>query len=260
MNKTVLITGASSGIGKEFAYEYAAQGYNIILTARRTEKLQEMYDHLTQHYEHIKIYIYSQDLSKDNAAFNIFNFVQSQQIDVDILINNAGFGDLGYFHETNPEVNKNMIMVNILALTELTRYFLPTMIEKNEGAILNVASTAAFLSGPFMSIYFATKAYVLSFTEALANEVQEYNISITALCPGATKTEFQDNANISSISGFKTNTLPTAKDVALFGIESIEKKKTIAIHGHKNQLLTFLPRLFPRKFLTKMVRKTFIGR
>ena len=180
---TSLITGASGGIGAELARLFAAAGFDLVLVARRKEKLDELKNELESAHK-IKVSVFECDLSKDGAAQKVFAFTQEQNISVDVLVNNAGFGDWGLFAECNLEKQNQMIHLNILSLTELTRLFVPQMTERKSGRILNVASIASFMPGPKMSVYYASKAFVRSFTEALSVELKKTGVTVTALCPG----------------------------------------------------------------------------
>jgi short-subunit dehydrogenase len=177
-----------------------------------------------------------------------------QKIRVDYLINNAGFGDFGLFADSNWEKQSEMINLNVLALTHLTRLFLPQMIKNKFGKVLNIASTAAFQPGPTMSVYFATKAFVLSFSEAIANELKGTGVTVTVLCPGATESGFQAAADLKNSNLFKGNQIASSKQVAEFGYNMMMKGKIVVIHGFMNKLLTFSVRLAPRNIITSIAR------
>jgi len=253
MNKTVLITGASSGIGLEFAQIFASKGDNLVLIARRKDLLDDFEKRMKKKYG-IIIHIISKDLSKQNAVHEIYNELSKKNIHVDYLINNAGFGDFGLLAHSDVEKQIQMINVNILALTLLTRLLLPAMIKAKYGRILNVASTAAFQPGPTMSVYFASKAYVLSFSEAIAHEVKDSGITVTALCPGATKTEFKEVADLGKSRLFKGNNIASARDVAIFGYKRMMKGHTVVIHGFVNNILAQSIRFAPRKLVVAVAR------
>ena len=191
----VLITGATTGIGYELAKLYANDGNNLILVARDEEKLEKVKEELMLLYN-INVYSISLDLSEDNSCEKLLNYVNKKNISVDILINNAGLGSFGYLSEIEIEKELNLIDVNVRALTELTKVFLPIMISHGDGAIMNVASTAAFCAGPKMATYYASKSYVLSFTEAIYEELKGTGIKVSCLCPGPVSTGFQDKAGI----------------------------------------------------------------
>ncbi|MGP6149321.1 SDR family NAD(P)-dependent oxidoreductase [Priestia flexa] len=247
-----LITGASGGIGRQLAYHFAEDGYSLVLVARSKENLEELKKELENNYS-ISVLISIKDLSKQEEALKLYDEIKQQRITVQFLVNNAGFGLYGTFIETSWAEEADMIDLNIKTLTYLTKLFLPEMVERNEGRILNIASVASFLPGPLMAVYYATKAYVLSFTEALENELKDTNITISALCPGPTKTGFSDRANLSSSKLFESGALHV-EDVAKVGYEQFMRGKTIITPGAKFKVATMLPRFFPRKLITKVVR------
>lgn len=247
-----MITGASGGIGRQLAYHFAEDGYSLVLVARSKEKLEELKKELENNYS-ISVLISIKDLSKQKEALKLYDEIKQQRITVQFLVNNTGFGLYGAFIETSWAEEADMIDLNIKTLTYLTKLFLPEMVERNEGRILNIASVASFLPGPLLAVYYATKAYVLSFTEALENELKDTNITISALCPGPTKTGFSDRANLSSSKLFESGALHV-EDVAKVGYEQFMRGKTIIILGAKFKVATMLPRFFPRKLITKVVR------
>ncbi len=253
MAETALITGASSGIGRELALVMAADGVNLILVARREAKLQELAQQLERQYR-IRTLVIAKDLAEPQAPEALFAELQATGVEVDILVNNAGFGGLGFFAESDWLHEAEMLQVNIVALTHLTKRFLPTMLARQQGYILNVASTAAFLPGPLMAVYYATKAYVLSFSEALANETKGTGVSVTALCPGPTTSEFQDRADMHQARIIQQMSLMSAAAVAEIGYRALRRRQAIAVAGTTNQLLTFSLRLLPRPLVRIMVR------
>lgn len=224
------------------------------MVARNKSKLDEIKTELEKQYK-VSVHIISKDLSLTNAAQEIYNETIKENIQVDYLINNAGFGDFGMFVETDWNKELQMINLNITTLTHFTKLYLQDMIKRNSGKIMNVASTAAFQSGPTMAVYFATKAYVLSFTEAVSNEVSDKGITITALCPGATETGFQTAGGMEESNLFKGKKLPTAKQVADYGYKSMMKGKTVAIHGMMNYIMSNSVRFTPRSLVVKITRK-----
>ncbi len=254
MQHTALITGASSGIGLELARVHAATGGNLVLVARNKIKLDELKTELENKYK-ASVFIIVKDLSVVNAGQEIYTELQRENIKIDYLINNAGFGDFGMFLEADWSTVSQMIQVNITALTQLTKLFLPHMLARKNGHIMNVASTAAFLPGPTMAVYFATKAYVLSFSEAVNNEIKNSGVTITALCPGATESGFQFVANMEESSLVKGKKLPTSKEVAEYGYHAMHKGKSVAIHGFMNYLMVNSVRFAPRSWVVKLVRK-----
>ncbi|MDR3653303.1 MAG: SDR family oxidoreductase [Paludibacter sp.] len=253
MNKTALITGASSGLGKEFALIHASKGDNLVLVARSKEKLDTLKLELEKQFG-ISVYVIGKDLSDQYAPKAIFEELKVQKIQIDYLVNNAGFGDFGLFAECNWDKQLEMINLNVTALTYLTRLFLPEMIGNKFGKILNVASTAAFQPGPTMSVYFATKAFVLSFSEAIANELKGTGVTVTALCPGATETGFKDAAALNDSNLFKGNQIATSKEVAEFGYNKMMQGKTVAVHGFVNNLMAESVRFAPRNFVTSLAK------
>ena len=251
---TALITGASNGIGLELAKIHAAKGDQLVLVARNKSKLDELRIELEKTYK-ISVYTIGKDLSAMNASQEIFDETSKQQIHIDYLINNAGFGDFGMFVETDWNKEAQMIQLNITALTQLTKLYLKEMVKRGSGKIMNVASTAAFQSGPTMAVYYATKAYVLSFSEAIDNEVRDKGVTVTALCPGATESGFQAAAAMEESNLVKGRKLPTSKEVAEYGYESMMKGRTVAIHGFMNYLLANSVRFIPRAMVVKVTRK-----
>jgi len=251
---TALITGASSGIGLELAKVHASKGDDLVLVARNKTKLDELKSELESKYK-IKVYTIGKDLSCANAAKEVYDETTKQKIEIDYLINNAGFGDFGMFVESDWNKELQMINLNITTLTQFTKLYLKEMVSRKSGKIMNVASTAAFQSGPTMAVYFATKAYVLSFTEAVSNEVSDKGITITALCPGATETGFQAAGGMEESNLFKGKKLPTAKQVADYGYKSMMKGKTVAIHGMMNYIMSNSVRFTPRSLVVKITRK-----
>jgi uncharacterized protein len=246
-----LITGASSGIGLEFAKIFAREGHNLVLVARSVETLNTLKDSLEKEYDIVvKVLIY--DLAHYDSPTRIYEEVRKSGMNVNILVNNAGFGTYGKFSETNLDTELDMIQVNITALTHLTKLFLKDMIADNNGRILNVASTAAFQPGPLMAVYYATKAYVLSFSEALAEELRDTKIKVTTLCPGPTATNFTKAAGTQNIKFFEKNKA-SDQDVAQYGYDSLINGKRVAIYGLRNKLLVQSTKLVPRKTVTRIV-------
>jgi hypothetical protein len=254
VKKTTLVTGASSGIGLELARECAANGHDLVIVARREERLEDFAKTVRKEFD-VNVNIVVMDLSVDGSRKNLFDQVKSQNIEIDYLINNAGFGDYGPFVDSNLDRQIEMVNLNVMALTELTRLFLPDMVGRRQGAILNVASTAAFQAGPMMSVYFATKAFVLHFSEAVANEVHQTGVRVVALCPGTTESEFADIAQAERSLMFNMRKLPTSKQVARYGYVSMIKGKRVAVHGLLNKILIFSVRLVPRKVVTAIARR-----
>ncbi len=250
---TALITGASSGIGLELAKIHASKGDNVVLIARNISKLDELKSELEEQYN-ISVHTIGKDLSLHNSAQQVYDETTRQNIQIDYLVNNAGFGDYGNFYETSLDKELQMINLNIIALTQLCKLYLKDMIKRGSGKIMNVASTAAFQPGPGMAVYFATKAYVLHFSEAIGNEVGDKGVTVTALCPGPTISGFQAAAAMEESNLVKGKKLPGSKEVAEYGYKAMMKGKAVAIHGVKNYLLANSVRFAPRALVVKMVR------
>jgi uncharacterized protein len=251
---TALITGASNGIGFELAKIHASKGGNLVLVARNKSKLEELKIELENRYK-VKVYVIGKDLSALNSAKEVYDETTAQNIEIDYLINNAGFGDFGMFYETDWNKELQMINLNITTLTHFTKLYVQDMVKRKSGKIMNVASTAAFQSGPTMAVYYATKAYVLSFSEAVDNEVRDQGIAITTLCPGATESGFQAAAAMEESALVKGKKLPTSKEVAIYGYASMMKGKTVAIHGWMNWIMANSVRFTPRALVVKLTRK-----
>lgn len=249
--QTALITGASSGIGLELARIHARNGHNLVLVARSHDKLESLKQEIEKEHK-VSVIVIPMDLSLSTAPEQLF--AKLEGIEVDFLINNAGFGDMGFFYQTNRLRNRSMIDLNVQALTELTHLFLPAMIKRKSGRIMNVSSTAAFPPGPLMAVYYATKHYVQAFSEAVANELKGTGVTVTALCPGPTASNFANAANIGG-DGLFDSSIPSSASVAQFGFNAMLKGKTVAIHGTKNRFLSFFIRFMPRKLVTNIVRK-----
>lgn len=251
--KTVLITGASGGIGLKLAHRFAKDGYDAILVARSKEKLDQLAQELKDHYN-TQAEVIIADLGASNAVDSVLGELAEKNITVDVLVNNAGFGLYGEFYNTKWEEEKEMMMVNMMALTELTKRLMPAMIARKSGKILNVASTAAFQPGPLMAVYYATKAYVLSFSEALENELKGTGVSISVLCPGPTDTGFQQRASMEDSKLLDSGVMSVDR-VADIAYKDFQAGKTVIIPGSQNKLLAFMIRFMPRKIVTKTVRK-----
>jgi uncharacterized protein len=251
---TALITGASNGIGLELARVHASKGDNLVLVARNLAKLVTIKEELEKIHK-IKVYAIGKDLSLHNAALDVYNETTQQGIQIDYLINNAGFGDFGMFVETDWDKELQMINLNITTLTQFTKLYLQDMVKRGNGKIMNVASTAAFQSGPTMAVYYATKAYVLSFSEAVDNEVSDKGVTVTTLCPGATESGFQAAAAMEESALVKGKKLPTSREVAEYGYASMMQGKTVAIHGLMNYIMATSVRFTPRALVVKLTRK-----
>jgi uncharacterized protein len=254
VNQTLfsVVTGASSGIGLEVARSLAAQRRNVVLVARSAGKLEALADELRRRHG-VRAEVIAADLSARDGADGVADELARRGIDVDTLVNNAGFGLFGKHVDTAMEDEQQMIDVNITTLTRLTKRLLPAMARRGSGRVLNVASTAAFQPGPYMAVYYATKAYVLSYSEALAEELRGSGVSVTALCPGPTASGFQDKADMHDSALVKGKKLPTAKEVADYAVAALDRGQTVAIHGAMNWLMAQSPRFTPRSIVTRIV-------
>lgn len=247
-----LVTGASYGIGEELAKTFAENGSDLILVARTQERLHLLAREISSKYA-VRCEAISVDLT-DGAALGSF-CEKLKDRSIDVLVNNAGFGDWGPFHERDWKKNSDMIDLNVKATTRLTHFFLPKMIERKSGKILNVASTAGFQSMPHFNVYAATKAYIIHFSEALAEEVKEFGVQVCALCPGPTNTRFKEVADMKESRVFKNWNLPSPFEVARFGYESLMRGETVAIHGTFNRALMEANRIVPRSWAAKIAKK-----
>ena len=250
---TAVITGASSGIGLEIARQFAKHKHNVTLVARREDLLNKIADELREKYK-VQVHVLAKDLSDIKQVDEVYSFTTFHKLQVKYLVNNAGFGDYAFFEAATWEKLAAMIDVNVKALTRLSWLYVKDMIKNETGKIMNVASTAAFQPGPLMAVYFATKSYVLSLSEAMANELEGKKVTVTALCPGPTESEFQKVADQQNSKIIKNKNLPSSKDVAAYGYESMMKGKTVAIHGAMNYLMAQSSRFFPRNLITKITR------
>lgn len=254
--KTALITGASAGIGFELSKIFTRHHHNLVLVARREDRLLELKKELEESFQ-IKAHVIPLDLTHSDAPKQLYDELKKQTIAIDILVNNAGFGLQGTFAKTDIDTERNMIELNIQALTGLTKLFLRDMVAKHEGKILNVASTASFLPGPYMSVYYASKAYVLSFSKALAYETRNDGVTISVLCPGPTDTEFQEQAGIAHSNIFSGKMLPvtTAREVAEAGYRGLMKGKTVIIPGLVNKIGAYSSNFSPSFITNRVVEK-----
>lgn len=250
--KTALITGASSGIGYELAKLFANNHINLLLVSRNEKKLLELRDEFMLN--GIRVHVLVKDLALPQSAQEVFDFCKTHQIHIDYLINNAGFGDHGFFAESDWKKQEEMMNLNMVNLVHLTHLFLPGMIANKSGRIMNLASLAAFEPGPLMSIYYASKAFVLSFSEAISNELENTGVTVTALCPGPTQSGFWKAAGMESNKLIKDRKMPSSKDVALYGYNSLMSGKVIAIYGTRNKIMAAAIRFVPRFIIRKIVR------
>jgi short-subunit dehydrogenase len=251
-SKSVLITGASGGIGYELAKLFARDRHNLVLVARSSDRLAQVAGELQAHGAMVKTL--ALDLAASQAPKFLFDQLQREGIAVDFLINNAGFGAYGEFAQMREEEILGQIDLNIRALTELTRLFLPQMVKGGSGRIMNVASTAGFQAGPLMAVYYATKAYVISFSEAIANELHGTGVTVTCFCPGATHTGFAKRAGNDKSRLFKQLGAMSAERVAVDGYRAVMEGRGLAISGAHNWLVAQSTRFAPRKVVTALSR------
>lgn len=253
--KWALVTGASSGIGAAIASELAACGANLVLTARRRERLEELATRLKQSHG-IASEICVADLEQASAPDEIFAFARDRGLEIDLLVNNAGFGAYGEFAHSELQGQLAMVRVNVAAVVQLTHLFLQPMVGRRRGDILILSSTAAFQPVPYISTYAATKAFDLFFAQGLAEEVREFGIRVCALCPGSTSTEFHEVAKQTRVTAMNRRR-ETAAKVAHVGLKALAEGKTMVISGAKNKLGVEFQRIAPRSFVTKTAAKLF---
>ncbi|MBD0824304.1 SDR family NAD(P)-dependent oxidoreductase [Aestuariibaculum marinum] len=252
MTKTALITGAASGLGYELSLLLANDGYQLILIDIDKNNLEKAQHHIQETFN-CKVDILAKDLSQSNVAAEIMEDING--VNVDVLVNNAGFGLFGSFTDTDWEREQAMLNVHIMTTTHLTKLILEGMVKRGFGRILNMSSLAAFQPGPLMSIYYASKGYMLSFSEAIANELKGTGVTVTALCPGPTKTKFQQTVSADSCDNKISFNMGCAKAVAEYGYKAMLNGKSYAIPGRFNKFLAVLPRFMSRRAATSIVRK-----
>lgn len=248
--KTVLITGASSGIGKEFARQFAERGYDLVLVARREELLNELKDELSENYQ-IKAETFACDLSRDPKA--VYDYCQEKGHEVTVLVNNAGYGDYGSFIDSDLDKALGMIELNNKALVSLTYWFIQDMKKNGSGHIINTGSVASFIPGPYMAVYYATKAFVMSFSMALREELRDDNIKVSVLCPAPTKSDFWTRANGETAAVYDNILARTASDAARTGYELYEQDRPYAIDGWPYRLLIGVARHLPLELCARAV-------
>ncbi len=254
MPNAALITGASSGIGREFARIHAEKGGDLVIVARSEDKLIALKKELEEEYS-VQVTVIAKDLARPEAAKEIHEEVEALGLEVEYLINNAGFGGQGKFHERNWEEDLAMIQLNVVSLTALTRYFLPACVKRNSGRILNVSSTASLMPGPLQAVYFATKAYVTSFSNALTGELHDTNVTVTALMPGATETEFASTSGMEDTDLFSKTASPRSVAEDGYGAMLAGKMNVIAGVTFGQRLMLAAAPLTPKKMLLDQVRK-----
>jgi short-subunit dehydrogenase len=248
---TALVTGASSGIGYELTRRLAREGWDLVLVARSVDRLEEIAAPLRRE-EGLTVTVIRKDLAQPGAADEVFDALRARSIDVRVLVNGAGFGLLGPFAETDPIADREMMQLNMVALTELTRRAVREMLPRRDGRILNVASTAAFQPGPRMAVYYATKAYVLSFSEAIASELAGSGVTVSTLCPGPTRTAFAARAQMEGTNLFRSGVMDAAA-VAEAGYRGLMNGERVIVPGLRNKLLAASVPLGPRKLVTAIV-------
>ncbi|MDO5970906.1 SDR family oxidoreductase [Flavivirga aquimarina] len=249
MTKTALVTGAASGLGYELAFLLIKDGFDLILVDKDAPKLKEVKQLFKEFKNEVKLL--TKDLSKPNIAQEIYDEVK---LPIDVLVNNAGFGLFGTFANTDWKRESDMLHLHVLTTTHLTKLVLPEMISRKSGRILNISSLAAFQPGPLMSMYYASKSYILSFSEAIANELKGTGVTVTALCPGPTKTLFQETVSSDCSENKISFNMACPVAVALYGYNAMKKGKTVAIPGAFNKFLSTIPRFVPRNMATRIVR------
>lgn len=249
-----LITGASGGIGLELAKIHAKKGGDLVLVARTLPKLESLKAEIEKQYN-VSVHVISEDLSDPQSPQRIFDYTESHGLEISTLINNAGFGGHGLFHKRVLDADLSMIQVNINALVSLTHLYLQGMVERNHGKILNVSSTVSFLPGPLQAVYYATKSFVTSFSQAIAQEVEDNNITVTALCPGTVKTGFAEAGDLKGVDAWKNAKSP--ESVAQIGYQAMEKGQLVAFNERGLQfMLEWLIPLLPRKMVLKLSRQS----
>lgn len=250
--KNVLVTGSSSGIGYELCKQFAFHNHNLILVSRDTQRLITFADELQKKFN-ISIKVISKDLTALTAANEIYDELNKESINVDILVNNAGFNVYGPFWETELLRELQMIQLNLISLTQLTKLVLPSMLKRRFGRIMNIGSTGSYVPGPLNAVYCATKAYVLSFSEAIAEELTGSGVTVTTLCPGATATDFARRANMDDTKLFQGRTMD-AKNVAEIGYRALIEGRRTVIAGTGNKFLVYSTKLMPRSIVARMVK------
>ena len=253
MSRTALITGATLGIGNAIAEEFARNGVDLVITARDADALESLAAEWAKTYK-VKVTGHAADLAKPGAAEGFADALSARGVVLDYLVNNAGFGTFGLFRESRLEDQVGMMTLNMTSLTVLTRRFLPQILER-KGKIMNVASTAAFQPGPYMAVYYATKAFVLSFTEALASELAGTGVTVTAFCPGATQSGFQDRSGMHESVLVKGRKLPTSEEVGRAGFRAMMAGRRVYVPGLLNKMLAQSVRFTPRKLVTFIAKK-----
>lgn len=255
---TALVTGASSGIGEALARELAGRGWGLVLTARSREALERLAEELTRDHG-VDTHVVTADLAVPGGADTLADALADAGLHIDLLVNNAGFGQWGFYPELDGDDETAMLRLNVEALTRLTRRLLPPMLQRRGGWVLNVASLGAFLPGPWMAGYFASKAYVLSYSEALAEELKDTGVTVSCLCPGPVRTGFQERAGFRISSASRLGEMD-ARTVAQRGLDGLFRGRPVVVPGLVNRITAALPRFLPRRLVTKMVGRVQSGR
>ncbi|MEN9314711.1 MAG: hypothetical protein RIS35_1104 [Pseudomonadota bacterium] len=253
LHRTALITGASSGIGKALAHQFAQDGYQLVLAARGMARMQALADQLQQKFE-ISVAVIGADLETSDGAARLHADIKARGIVLSALVNNAGYGAFGEFKDSALTSEVAMMQLNMNTVVVLTKLFLPDLLA-TRGKILNTASTAAFQPGPYMAVYYATKAFVLSFSEALASELEDTGVTVTALCPGPTASGFQDKARLGNSALIKGKKLPTSEEIAALGYRAMQRGQRVYIPGFVNWAMAQSMRFTPRDLATKVVKR-----
>lgn len=253
LTKTALITGASSGIGKALAENFAKDGYNLVLAARSVARMQALADDLQGRYK-ITATVIGADLETNDGAARLHADIKARNVTIDALVNNAGYGTFGEFKDSALAPELAMMRLNMNTVVVLTRLFLPDLIARR-GKIMNTASTAAFQPGPYMAVYYATKAFVLSFSEAIASELDGTGVTVTALCPGPTASGFQDKADMHASALVEGKKLPTSEEVAAAGYRAMQRGQRVFVPGFMNWVIAQSVRFTPRRMVTTLVKQ-----
>ncbi|HET6347842.1 MAG TPA: SDR family oxidoreductase [Candidatus Krumholzibacteria bacterium] len=249
-----LVTGASMGLGAEFARLLASEGYDLVLTARDGDRLAVLKKEV-ENLHGVSAHLLVADLADPRTPAALYEHVRGMHLRVDVLVNNAGFGMYGKFNESKLQTELDMVQVNIVALMHLTKLFVRDMVSMKQGRIVNVASTAAFQPGPMQSVYYASKAFVLSFSEAINSELKGTGVHVTALCPGPTPTGFQARANVGNIRGLRLLMRVSPEAVVRAGYQGMKRGRAVVVPGVLNNLIILLVRLSPRNLVTAVVRR-----
>jgi len=248
---TALVTGASSGIGLEFTRLLARDGYDVVMVARSGAAMEELAQELEERFD-VTTTVLPKDLARANAAHDVLDNLAQRHLTIDVLVNSAGFNQFARFVESDEDVMHDLVQVNIVALTELTRGLLPSMVLRRRGIVINLSSNAAFQPGPQMAVYYASKAYVLNLSLALTEEVRGTGVTVTALCPGPTATGFQARATMEDSKLVSGRALTSAADVASWGYDVAKRGRPFAVHGARWQGFAFATRLLPRSTAARM--------